>query len=106
MVYQSLCGLMPLMVTSGGAAGGGQARGPPYIKLTVPVVELTSQAVRSTLAILEEVSTETVGEVKSSVYVCVHVCACVYVCMCMCVCMCVHVCAYMCVRTCCVYVCD
>ena len=51
MVYQSLCGLMPLLAAPG---GGTQGRGPPFVKLTVPLVELTVQAMRSTLAILQD----------------------------------------------------
>lgn len=62
MVYQSLCGLMPLLATLGGS-GVGQGRGPSHVKLTVPLVELTGQAMRSTLAILEVLSTETAEEV-------------------------------------------
>ena len=54
MVYQSLCGLMPLLAAPGGVGGGTQGRGPPYVKLTVPLVELTVQAMRSTLAILQD----------------------------------------------------
>ena len=47
-------------------------RGPPHVKLTVHVVELASQTVWSTLAILEDLSAETSKEV------CVCVCVCVY----------------------------
>ena len=61
MVYQTFCGLMPLLATPG---AGGQIRGGhSHIKLTVPVVELAGQAVRSTLAILEAVPIETTEEV-------------------------------------------
>ena len=64
VVYQTLCGLMPLLATSGATGGGGgQSRGHPHVKLTVPLVELAGQAVRSTLAILEELSAESSEEV-------------------------------------------
>ena len=56
---------MPLLASPGpgGGGGGGQTRGPPHVKLTVPLVELTSQAMSSTLTILENLRTETTDEV-------------------------------------------
>ena len=50
------------MGVGGGEGGGG--RGTPHVKLTVPLVELASQAVQSTLAILEELTAESSEEVQ------------------------------------------
>ena len=45
-------------------------RGPPHVKLTVHVVELASQTVWSTLAILEDLSAETSEEVCAYIQLC------------------------------------
>ena len=65
---------MPLLAVSGGSGGGGQGRGPSHIKLTVPLVKLATQAMQSTQAILEELSTETAEEVEQLELLCVCVC--------------------------------
>ena len=66
LVYHTLCGLMPLLASPGPVGGGGgqTARGPPHVKLTVPLVELANQTMSSTLVVLEKLRTETSDEVR------------------------------------------
>ena len=103
LVYQTLCGLMPVLsapaaVGKGltGAAGerGGGGKGVASVKLSVPVAELARQVVVSTLAILEELSSESSGEVRpvvAKIIVCVCVCVCVFVCILECACVCANI---------------
>ena len=60
----------------GGGGGGGmdegnRGRGASHVKLFVPLVELASQAVQSSLAILEELPAESAEEVHTYLYECI-----------------------------------
>ena len=70
----------------GGGGGGvdegnGGGRGASHVKLFVPLVELASQAVQSSLAILEELPAESAEEVHICMYASTYASMCSTTCL-------------------------